>query len=327
MIIRKILYIVTSLSIFFIYLNNNYKFDNLKSKEYLLRKDPLVFFAGDSRAYWQLIPEVASKYLDINNNKVVNIGRTGGHPLEVENLIRLNADKFKESVVIISVSAFLINGSAKTPYHYSMDLIARKNLLDQIILFYPNNLLTLQRYYSHIVKELVYSSNAYDNISTNGYRPLTGTIDYTRMTYENLSIDPWYNKFNSDGEKIRDIETSLIFISSACKKLVVFNGPFSEYFNTNFNGTDLYKTEIIFDSEMEKICNKNGIQYISYAKNAVFKDEYFNDWAHLNEKGSKLLTLKLLQDINLKQFLHKKSDKQIRKEVASSPYFKHLNKI
>lgn len=299
------------LILFLVFLNFNYKYDLLEDKKYLLLNNPTIYFAGDSRALWQLKPDTASKYLGIDKSKIANIARIAGHPLEVENLIRSNTSKFNDATVAISVSAQLINGNAKTPHHYSMDLIAKKNIFEQICLFIPNDTLTLQKYYTHILRSLIYKSNEKSNYSTNGYRPLNTKFDYKLLTYEKLSNNPWYNRFYIDQEKVNDVEISLKYIKKMCKKLIVFNGPLSITFLKKFKETELYWIEKSFDSEMKQICAKNGINYISYFNNIEINDEYFADWAHLNENGSELFTVKLLNDIGLQKPLIRPSNRPI----------------
>jgi len=282
--------------VFFAILNCNYKFDQLADKEYLLLNNPVIYFAGDSRAFWQLKPDTASKYLQFDKSKIVNIARAAGHPVEIENLIRNNRDKFAESTVIISVSAYLANGSAKTPFHYSMDLIGRKNVFEQILLFSPDNLLTLQKYYHHVFIGVFIRPMKKSYVSTNGYLPLNRSMDYDEMTYDKISNNPWYSNYYIDKGVVNSVEKSFKSIKNMCKTLIVYNAPFSRTFLKIFKETDLYEIENKFDTEMKRICDINGIKYVSYFNNIDLNDEYFVDWAHLNEKGSELFTIKLLKD-------------------------------
>lgn len=301
-IIYKTLFHLVLLALFFTCLNRSYKFDQLNKKKYLLLNSPTIYFAGDSRAWWQLKPDTASKYLGIDKSKIANIARMAGHPLEVENLMRGNVSKFKDAVVIISVSAFLVNGNAKSPNHHSMDLIANKNIFEQLRLFSPMNMLTLQKYYSHIFGSIFYESKEKSDVETNGFRPLNHNIDSKLLTVEKLSNDPWYSNYQIDKEKVSVVEKSLKAVKGMSKTLIVYNGPYAVSFLKGLKETEPYCIENSFDKLMKLMCAKNGITYISYFNNINIGDEYFADWAHLNEKGAELFTVKLLSDISTTAF-------------------------
>jgi len=282
---------------FFAILNTRYRHDSLDDKKYLLETAPSVYFAGDSRAFWQLKPETGAEYLGLDRAKVVNIGRNAGHPVEVEHLIKENADKFREATVILSVSAFLANGNLKTPYHFSKDLIAERSLFGQIILFLPDNLITLQKYYNHLFMGLFRRQQVKSYSWTNGFMPLHTLIDYKKISSDNLGNDPWYKNFHLDSGRVAEVEKALAGIKGSCRKLVVVNAPFSQAFTDRLGGTRLYDAERAFDAEMKRVCARNNLMYLSYLGDHDIGDDFFADWAHLNERGAELFTRKVLADV------------------------------
>lgn len=295
----KIAIDLTVLILVFSAINNSYKYDQLDEKIPLLKEDPILYFAGDSRALWQLRPDVASEHLGVANGKVVNIARIAGHPVEIENFIKKNVDRFKNATIVISVSAFLFNGAAKTPHHFSKDLIAGENVFEQIRIFMPDNLLTLQNYYNYIVLRFFRKTTNETKFDNYGYSPLSHKISYDLLNHERLSGDPWYKDFYIDSRKVKEIEKSLLNIKKMCKNIVVYNGPFAKTFHDTFKSYRIYDIEREFDAEVNQMCARHNIKYISYFMEYKLSDNYFADWAHLNDAGSKIFTIRILDDIGL----------------------------
>lgn len=283
------------------------KFNNnaLKNKEYLIKNfEPNLIFAGDSRAERQLNTEVASELLNIDKNKIVNIAISSGDVLMVEDLINKYPSKFKNSILIVSISQNQLNDNAKQLGYFSNNMISKLSYFEQLKTFASKNSETLLIYYrSNIyqyLKNFLNINTKYTNDfeSTNGFNGIDKIFDYNKYRIENVKISPWYESYTNGFIKINMLKESLSNIKNNVKNLYVYTGPISPKHLDTIKGSNYLNIELKIQSSLETLCQELNINYKSYAFDKRFKNEDFYDEMHLNIYGAKKFTEILLYDLN-----------------------------
>ncbi len=280
-------------------LNMNFRDTNLCGKEYLLKKNPKIIFAGDSRAERQLNPLVAGKLLHLDKDDVVNIAVTAGDPLMIENLIDKYPQVFNNATMILCISANQINDGAKGRKYFSTAMISKLNIFEQIYMLLPFNFRTWKNYYRSALYQIFKiekdgCNNEFEE--TNGFYPVSGEIDIQDFaknadsTRNNKTNHPWYIDYNSSGEKIRLLRESLQSIAPRVGELIIFTGPFDPSYLNSIRNSPLYEYEMDFETKLAAMCRELHITFKRFAEHPLLQDKDFYDSAHLNAAGADLFT-------------------------------------
>ena len=278
--------------------------DSLAEKEYLIKEyHPTIVFGGDSRAERQLNPIEAKKILKTDND-IINIATSAGDSLMTEYLIDKYPNKFKDAILILSVSANQINDNAISLGAFSYSMISKLSYIDQLKIFIPKKPITLIKYYLHNIKIILKILISWNHINnkfedTLGFHGVTGILKSDKINIELELTNPLYLNYSDAGIKYILLDNSLQRIKKKVKKLYVYTAPFSPKYIEIIKPSILYKYEISFKKLIKKICVDNDISYKNYLVLEELKDQHFYDTSHLNKEGSKIFTKIVLKDFNI----------------------------
>lgn len=251
--------------------------------------DSDIAIIGASRASHHYIPEMLEDSLNLS---ATNYGIDGRniyvHYALLKSLVN-NSEK-KPSVVILDLSNVDVYNTPgfnkeriNVLYPYYKDSVVYDVLSD---LLEPQELASLR--YSGLVRHnsnlLQYSKDYVSGEGTGkGYEPLYGVLEDEREREMDAGeLDP---------EKIKYLN---LFIDE-CKandiKLYIVTSPFYTIY-------DGYR----WVDEIERISDSKGVPYIHLEKDSVFlaHRDWFSDPAHLNDRGARELTKRIIREISQK---------------------------
>jgi hypothetical protein len=298
----SLLVIILLTSSFF--LHDKFQKNTLEKKEYLIKENtPKIIFAGDSRAERQLSVSTALNILKYNKGDIVNIAVSSGDPIALNYLADKYPTKFKNSTVLVSISANQLNDNAKSKGYFSYSMISKLSYKEKIMTFFPNNITTLVGYYLSIVKNYLKTQfnltkkNIYEE--TYGFNPVSGTLKARNITDRGIKAHPWYENYISGGLKYKIISNSLSSLANKVEKLYVYTAPFAPSYLAAMKEGRILNFEKSFKTQITNICNKHNITCINYLKIDELNDSHFYDGAHTNKLGAKIFTRKVLKDFRL----------------------------
>src|SRR3954447_6910127 len=111
----------------------------------LLRSNPELIFAGESRTVYQVDAALAAELLGKPAGSAVNIAYDAGEPLALLAAMRRDPERFKRAQVVVSVAPFLFNEGVKSAAVYPQDVAARLGVAEQMMTFLPLRVGTLIR--------------------------------------------------------------------------------------------------------------------------------------------------------------------------------------
>lgn len=268
---------------------------SLSDKEYLLKYNFEIVFAGDSRSQRGLNPQIASKLLNINSEKIINLSVDGGDPTMLEHLIKRNKNLFKDKIVILSISANHLNDGVKEIGRFTNSMISNLTYEKKIELFLPKNKDVLINFYLEGIKNIIpiYKKKF---VETNGFHPIFTLYDFNKEKHGNLELHPWYKNYNFNGYKYEIIKKSLNNIKQNVKKLYLFVAPYAPTYVSSFSKNDAM-IENKFKMAISNLSNDINIKYIYYDDRKLnLKDEDFSDNTHLNNNGALKFTKIVIKD-------------------------------
>jgi hypothetical protein len=298
------LLLVISLLILSFFLHDKFQKNTLEKKEYLIKENtPKIIFAGDSRASVQLSVSTALDILKYDKGDIVNIAVDSGDPIAINYLVDKYPDKFKNSTVLVSMSANQLNDNAKSKHHFTYSMISKMSYKEKIITFVPNNIPNLFGYYLSPVKSYLKTQlnltkkNLYEE--TYGFIPLSGTLQAKKITDRKIKNHPWYKNYISGGLKYKIIDNSLSSLANKVGRLYVYTAPFAPSYLAAMKEGRILNFEKSFKTQITNICNKHNITCIHYLKIDELNDSHFSDGVHTNKLGAKIFTRKVLRDFRL----------------------------
>lgn len=290
------LLIMTLISTFFIY--DKFPENSLRKKEYLIKDNtPKIIFAGDSRAERQLSVSTALNTLGYSKGDIVNIAISSGDPIALNNLVDKYPNKFKNSIVFVSMSANQLNDNARTRGYFTYSMISKLSYTEQIMTFIPNNILTLASYYYSVIRP--YPTEAGEFRNTYGFNPIDGTLQKKQTRAASIKRNEWYKNYADKGLKYDLISASLSDLNNKVGKLYVYTAPFAPSYLSSMEKYNILNFEKLFKTRIMDICYKNNITCINYLKINELNDSHFYDGAHTNKNGAIIFTKKVLKDFGL----------------------------
>lgn len=112
----------------------------------LLKLDPVLIFAGESRTAYQVDPALAAQLIGKPAGAVVNIAYDAGEPLALLAAMRQEPEAFHDAYTVISVAPFLFNEGVKSAAVYPLDVLPRLSVFQQMKEFLPLRIGTLIRF-------------------------------------------------------------------------------------------------------------------------------------------------------------------------------------
>jgi hypothetical protein len=277
--------------------HQNFEDRTVLEKQYLLKNDPTIIFAGDSRAERHLVPQIATDILNQPMGKIVNIALAGADPLMLLPIVRNNPKTFKNALVIISMSANQFNDGALKRGYFSKSMISKLSYSQQFEAFFPSHIKTLQDYYKTAIIQLFTSPQPPKRLfeSSYGFMAVDGKLDSESLNLYRLKKNPWYKNFKISNTKKQLISSALQQINMQCGSLFVISAPFPPSYLKIIKGEDLDQFEIDFQQQLKETCNHLDILYHSFQNIEGLHDHHFYDSSHLNVEGAKIFTKHLIK--------------------------------
>jgi hypothetical protein len=112
----------------------------------LLKTNPVLIFAGESRTVYQVDPALAAQLIGKPPGAVVNIAYDAGEPLALLAAIHREPQAFRDAHLVVSVGPFLFNEGVRSAAVYPLDVVARLGVFEQMYAFLPMRVGTLIRF-------------------------------------------------------------------------------------------------------------------------------------------------------------------------------------
>ncbi len=196
----------------------------------LLKNNPGLIFAGESRTFYGVDPALAAQLLGKRRGYAVNIAYDAGEPLAVLGAARAKPDVFARADVVVSVAPFIFNEGVRSAGVFPQDAMARLGIGEQLWTYLPLRVGTLIRY----IREAFSARLAeQQDIADNGQvSPSLGLAVIQNMQREGnwiaqLADHPHYANWNLNGPKARFEIGALCDLAKLTRKLTVVLPPWA----------------------------------------------------------------------------------------------------
>src|SRR3954447_9040129 len=195
----------------------------------LLRSNPELIFAGESRTVYQVDPDLAAQLLGKPKGAAVNIAYDAGEPLALLAAMRRAPAIFQKAHAVVSVAPFLFNEGVRSAAVYPQDVVVRLGVLHQMISFLPLRIGTLIRF----IREAFNARLAADQHVADGAPPAGfGLTVIPRNQRDDqwaaeIGSHPHYANWNVSGPKARFETAALCDMVALSKKLTAVAPPWA----------------------------------------------------------------------------------------------------
>lgn len=275
------------------FINNTYNPIDFKNKEYLLHNNPKVFFAGDSRAERQLNPIIASDFSGKGKSYFANIANSSAEVVMLSEFTKCNKNKFKDAILIVSVSSFDLNDGATRPGYISNTTLSKLTPF-QNIQINANHPINIINFIKSGTKNLIKKKIKIQGTTEDSYKQSLGFNGVNGVLLEKDIGDQvkncWYENWNPKSIRYNLFEKALVELKANCKVLYIYTAPYSPAWRKITKNTIYYNHELEFQYLVESLCKKHGIKFINFFDDPRFENKDFYDQAHLNNEGATKFT-------------------------------------
>ena len=196
----------------------------------LLKSNPELIFAGESRTAYGVDPVLAARLLGERPGYAVNLAYDAGEPLAVLGAARTKPDAFRGAHVVVSVAPFIFNEGVRSAGVFPQDVVARLGVAEQLIAFLPLRVGTLIRYIREAFKaRLAKQQGIADTVPQSaglGLYQITDTKPAGQWIAQ-LGDHPHYAGWNISGPKARYETEALCDLAKLTRKLTVVIPPWA----------------------------------------------------------------------------------------------------
>lgn len=202
----------------------------------LLKAQPELIFAGESRTEYQVDPALAAEIM--GKSTAANIAYDAGEPLAVLAASRQYPNSFRNAHLVLSVAPFIFNEGVQSAAVYPLDVVARLSIYEQFATFMPLRIGTLIRF----IREAFRARLAFDQqLATRAPLPPTfglltiGTRQGEDRWPKDLGTHPHYARWNLSGPKARFETGALCELVPMVRKLTVVAPPWASRYDQNID--------------------------------------------------------------------------------------------
>jgi hypothetical protein len=221
----------------------------------LLKAQPDLIFAGESRTEYQVDPALAAKMTGRPSGAAVNIAYDAGEPLAVLAVSHQNSEIFRKAHLVVSVAPFIFNEGVQSAAVFPLDVAARLSVFEQIATFLPFRIGTLLRF----IREAFRAQLAVDQqLSTQGPIPQAfgvvaiGSRQSDDRWPSDLGKHPHYARWDLSGPKARFETAALCELASTVRQLTVVVPPWAPR----------------YDRDNDKLWREQDDQYVALLEDA-----------------------------------------------------------
>lgn len=196
----------------------------------LLKSNPELIFAGESRTAYGVDPVLAARLLGERQGYAVNLAYDAGEPLAVLGAARMKPDAFRRAHVVVSIAPFIFNEGVRMASAYPQDVAARLGVAEQLTSFLPLRVGTLIRYIREAFKARLAEqqgvADAGQPSESLGLHMITDTQPANQWIAQ-LGDHPHYAGWNISGPKARYETGALCDLAKLTRKLTVVIPPWA----------------------------------------------------------------------------------------------------
>ncbi len=283
--------------------------DDIKSKIAQLPIDDSkanIIIAGDSRAEYQLIPQLIT---DSTHYNVINIAVISGDIISTFYAIKKHYQCSK-LIFVISASSFQINDGAIDKGYVSLKCFQKLTLKKRYIL-YKDNLPELFFMYLDLTKHTL--SNCFNSdlkdydqniINKLGFHEESGKIkqfDNEMKIKKYQAKHSWYKNISNDGIRWNILKEVITEMSKMNSYFIIYQPPISPYWAKVTKNTFIDDAERSYSNKMDSLLNKySTIKYYDFYMNKIegLNDNMYYDYQHLNKNGAIIFSNKISKILN-----------------------------
>lgn len=265
----------------------------------LLKANPELIFAGESRTAYGVDPILAAELLGKKPGYAINIGYDAGEPLAVLGAARLRPDVFAKAHVVISVAPFIFNEGVRSAGVYPQDVAARLSVGEQLLSYLPLRVGTLIRY----IREAFDARLAQQQrLAETAPQPENYGITYIAHSQAegkwtaSLGSHPHYANWDLSGARSRYETQALCELAKLSRKLTVVVPPWAARYDRNSDSVWSERESQIVSlvSEAGARC---GFDVLNIPSVPGLKAENFADEMHVNTTGVPIYTRYLVEQL------------------------------
>jgi len=270
----------------------------LATKLPLLRLNPELIFAGDSRAELQLDPALAAQIVGQPAGFAVNIAYLAGEPLAFLAAAKSDSKHFKKAHLVISVTALISNEGIRGAVVFPPNVTARMPVGEQLITFLPMRIGTL----IHFIRAAFNSRFAADQkLAEVGPMP-------PRFGLNTLPLQPnysWpsdiaghehYRKWNISGFKAVSEIGALCDLAGVTRRLTVLRSPWAPSYDRDREPSWKKKDEQHI-ALIQAAGERCGFEVLDIQSVPGLERLHFADEQHINDTGVPVYTRYVMSKI------------------------------
>jgi hypothetical protein len=257
----------------------------------LLRLQPRIVFAGDSRTNYQIDAALAARLAGLPEGKIVNLAYEAGEPLAFLAVMRRYPELFAQAQVVTSVAPSIFNEGVKQATAYPQNAFARLGVAQQLVTFLPMRVGTIIRF----IREAFASRlTAAQDVAGSGAMP----PDYGYVGLKHFASYAWpkdlgshalYENWNVNGPKSEFEIGALCEMAKLTQRLTVVVPPWSPRYDRTIDTLWAKKDDeqVAMLVAAGQRCHFDVLNIPSVP--GLTADDY-SDELHLNESGVAVYT-------------------------------------
>jgi hypothetical protein len=265
----------------------------------LLKSNPGLIFAGESRTAYGVDPVLAAELLGEQPGYAVNIAYDAGEPLAVLGAARAQPGAFARAHVVLSVAPFIFNDGVRSAGVFPLDVTARLGVGEQLWTYLPLRVGTLIRYIREAFKARLAEQQGVA-ITTPQSAGLGLSVIHDTQREGNwiarLADHPHFANWNLNGPKARYEIGGLCDLAKLTGKLTVVLPPWAARYDRAAGAVWRDK-----EDQIAALANEAGVRCGFGALNipAVpgLTNANFADEMHVNASGIPIYTRYLVEQL------------------------------
>lgn len=271
----------------------------LAAKLPLLKNNPSLIFAGESRTVYGVDPALAAELLGQPRGSAVNIAIEAGDPLQTLGAMRLKPEAFRNARVVLSVGPFNFNDGTRQAYVFPPNVAARLPVGELMWSALPLRVGSLTRFIQESFKaRAALATNVADTApppSNLGFFPLEGQRAASRWAVrvgDHLHFTDW----NPNGARARLEIEGLCDMVKYVRRLTVVLPPWAvRYDRAQDAAWRRYDEDIA--SRVTDAGKRCGFDVLDVKSVPGLTDAQFYDEMHVNAQGVPLYTRYLVEHL------------------------------